>query len=121
MGNQLGASEVSENHEENYTESKQKDQELYPEVKVAEVLPDEQVHDDLATKIVREIQKSTTELNIKSQSMPKLNSNKTNNRAAISSVFNGGGLRMSMKKSKKKGEKEDEPVSSSGNEDTEKN
>eukprot|EP00090_Calanus_glacialis_P027954 TRINITY_DN4457_c0_g1_i1.p1 TRINITY_DN4457_c0_g1~~TRINITY_DN4457_c0_g1_i1.p1 ORF type:complete len:1674 (-),score=340.16 TRINITY_DN4457_c0_g1_i1:2371-7392(-) len=97
---------------------KQEDQELYPVVtQNSRISSSEDVSDDLATQIVREIQKSTTELNFKSQSMPKLNSNKANNKSAISSVFPAGGLRMSMRKSKKKSIKEEDPVSSSCNED----
>merc|ERR1711892_42136 len=99
--------------------TKQEDQELYPIVtQNSRLSSSEDVSDDLATQIVREIQKSTTELNFKSQSMPKLNSNKTNNKSSISSVLSGGGLRMSMRKSKKKEIKEEDPVSSC-NEDTE--
>merc|ERR1712013_934184 len=96
----------------------QEDQELYPTVKEDDKLSSsEDVSDDLATQIVREIQKSTTELNFKSQSMPKLSSNKLQNKNSISSVLGGRGLRMSMRKSKKKETKEEAPVSSSCNED----
>ena len=105
-------------HEELNSIPNQEDQELYPTVKEDDKLSSsEDVSDDLATQIVREIQKSTTELNFKSQSMPKLNSNKLQNKNSISSVLGGGGLRMSMRKSKKKETKEEDPVSSSCNED----
>jgi hypothetical protein len=97
---------------------KQEDQELYPVVtENSRLSSSEDVSDDLATQIVREIQKSTTELNFKSQSMPKLNSNKANNKSSIPSMLGGGGLRMSMRKSKKKEIKEEEAAASSCNED----
>jgi len=100
---------------------KQEDKELYPIVtQNSRLSSTEDVSDDLATQIVREIQKSTTELNFKSQSMPKLNSNKNPNKNNISSVFASGGIRMSMRKSKKKEIKEEDPTSSSCNEDNEK-
>merc|ERR1719458_1947973 len=54
------------------------------------------LEDDLASQIVREIQKSTTELNIKSRSLPKLG------RGSEKSVFGAAALRFSMKKSKKR-------------------
>ena len=54
------------------------------------------LEDDLASQIVREIQKSTTELNIKSRSLPKLG------KGSERSVFGAAALRFSMKKSKKR-------------------
>ena len=54
------------------------------------------LEEDLASQIVREIQKSTTELNIKSRSLPKLG------KSSDKSVFGAAALRFSMKKSKKR-------------------
>ena len=58
--------------------------------------------DDLAAKIVREIQKSTTELNIRSKSLPKLS------KASEKSAFGAAAMRFSIKKSKKKDKKKDD-------------
>ena len=59
--------------------------------------PAEQIlEDDLAFQMVREIQKSTTELNVKSRSLPKLG------KGSEKSVFGAAALRFSMKKSKKR-------------------
>eukprot|EP00092_Neocalanus_flemingeri_P012677 GFUD01013661.1.p1 GENE.GFUD01013661.1~~GFUD01013661.1.p1 ORF type:complete len:1234 (+),score=333.98 GFUD01013661.1:335-3703(+) len=116
-------SEESKKTVESSLYTKQEDQELYPIVtQNSRLSSSEDVSDDLATQIVREIQKSTTELNFKSQSMPKLNSNKdkVHNKNPISSVFTAGGIRMSMRKSKKKEIKEEDITSSSCNEDNEK-
>merc|ERR1712083_1155891 len=74
------------------------------------------VNEDLAQQIVREIRKSTTELNERSKSLPKLNSGKSDDKNTTSSIFGSGNMRLSMRKARKKSSatesSEDHPDSS---------